>query len=412
MVSEPSKAPISALVLSGGGAQAAYEVGVLIALLEGRSPATGYTPLDFGVVTGTSAGSVNASLLLSAIGDGVGPATEYMQRIWLDQIAEAPGTSNNGVFRMRADPVAFLQPSRYTPNPVSPFLEFLEDSAFLSQELFKRSADFFLSDQKIGKRALGFVDLAAFISSDVLMATLARTIKLDRIRHSKKVLKISCTNWRTGLAALFGNQDMTEEQGLRIIQASSAIPGVFPPVEIGGELYADGGVVMNTPLKPAIDAGADILHVIYTDPTLSRVPLPATPNTASTIHRALLMALGTIFKQDIDLAGETNLSVARLHGNEGDIFATGKGHRQLTIHRYNPFEDQNVGWLSFHREDLQRLIEVGFKDGVEHDCVRSKCILPYTAVDRIRQVKPNSTKLCSGAFGGRTALQGRATVHF
>jgi predicted acylesterase/phospholipase RssA len=384
MANEPSKPPINALVLSGGGAQAAYEVGVLTALLEGRSPATRYIPLDFGVVTGTSAGGVNACLLLSAIEDGTAPVTEYMRQIWLDEIAERPGKANSGVFRLRADPIGFLQSSRYARNPVAPLLEFLEDSAYLGEEMLRRSADFLLSDEKIGKRALDFVDLAAFISNDVLMATLARAINLERVRNNRRNLTISCTNWRTGSIALFGNQDMTEDQGLKIILASSAIPGVFPPVEIGGDLYADGGVVMNTPLKPAIELGADILHVIYTDPALSRVPLPANPNTANTIYRALLMALGTIFKQDVELAGETNLSVARLHGHESDVFVMGKEHRQLTIHRYHPFADQNVGWFSFNQTDLQRLIDVGFRDGVEHDCARSKCVLPYAAPGEVQ----------------------------
>ena len=176
---------------------------------------------------------------------------------------------------------------------------------------------------------------------------------------------------------LFSNQEMRDDMGLRIVRASSAIPGVFPAIEIEGELYADGGVVMNTPLKPAIDCGADILHVIYTDPTLTRIPVPAIPNTASTIYRALMMALCTIFKQDIELAAAINLTVARLHGGHDDVFESGKDHRQITIHRYNPFEEHDVGWLSFQPEGLQRLIDIGFKDGVEHDCVRSNCILPY-----------------------------------
>lgn len=379
MSSASHKSRVSALVLSGGGAQAAYEVGVIKALLQGRSPATEYVPLEFSIVTGTSAGSVNAGLLLSALDNGADQAMQYMESVWLDEIADGPGKCNNGVFRVRTDPMDFVDPACFLRSPVGPVMELIQDSAFLTRELVKRSAAFLSSNQKLGKRALDFIDLAALISNDALMATLARTIDLERIRSSRKVLKISCTNWRTGTIQLFANQDMRDDRGLKIIQASSAIPGIFPAVDIEGELYADGGVVMNTPLKPAIGCGADVIHVIYTDPTLSRIPLPALPNTASTMYRALLMALCTIFKQDIELAAETNLSVARLHGKTDDAFETRKGHRQITIHRYNPFQDHNVGWLSFQQEGLRRLIDLGFKDGVEHDCVRSNCVLPLTA---------------------------------
>jgi hypothetical protein len=54
-----------AMVLSGGGANGAYEVGVLKALLTGQSPATEFQPLDPDIFTGTSVGAFNAALLVS-----------------------------------------------------------------------------------------------------------------------------------------------------------------------------------------------------------------------------------------------------------------------------------------------------------------------------------------------------------
>ena len=63
---------------------------------------------------------------------------------------------------------------------------------------------------------------------------------------------------------------MTDELGPRAILASAAIPGFFPPTEVGAQPFVDGGVVLNTPLVPAIEAGADILHVIYMDPDVSK----------------------------------------------------------------------------------------------------------------------------------------------
>ena len=54
-----------AVILSGGGANGAYEVGVLKALLTGQSPATDFQPLDPDIFTGTSVGAFNAALLVS-----------------------------------------------------------------------------------------------------------------------------------------------------------------------------------------------------------------------------------------------------------------------------------------------------------------------------------------------------------
>ena len=57
----------SAIVLSGGGAKGAFEVGVLLALAEGRSAATGHRPLSTDIYTGTSVGAFNATFLASRV---------------------------------------------------------------------------------------------------------------------------------------------------------------------------------------------------------------------------------------------------------------------------------------------------------------------------------------------------------
>jgi NTE family protein len=44
--------------------------------------------------------------------------------------------------------------------------------------------------------------------------------------------------------------------------ASAAMPGIFPPVEIDGRLYTDGGVSNNVPVQPAIDMGAKTIYVM------------------------------------------------------------------------------------------------------------------------------------------------------
>ena len=70
-----------ALVLSGGAAYAAYEVGVMKALLLGDSPATGYTPMRLSILSGTSAGAFNAAVLLSG-GNDLASAVSQLEDVW------------------------------------------------------------------------------------------------------------------------------------------------------------------------------------------------------------------------------------------------------------------------------------------------------------------------------------------
>src|SRR5437868_8326353 len=58
----------TAVVLSGGGANAAYGVGVLKALLRGESPATDFQPLEPQIYVGTSGGGINAAIMVSQPG--------------------------------------------------------------------------------------------------------------------------------------------------------------------------------------------------------------------------------------------------------------------------------------------------------------------------------------------------------
>jgi NTE family protein len=90
-----------------------------------------------------------------------------------------------------------------------------------------------------------------------------------RIEDSQLPLVIVCTDLETGAERVF-----TEGELLRPLLASAAMPGVFPPVEIEGRLYTDGGVANNVPIAPAVDRGATTLWVVdSTSHTNQRRPL-------------------------------------------------------------------------------------------------------------------------------------------
>src|SRR5690242_12761877 len=86
----------TALVLSGGGAYGAFAVGVLKALSAGRSPATGYRPLQANIFIGTSVGAFNAALMVNGREQDSLEAALQLEDIWLNRVAEKPGGCGNG----------------------------------------------------------------------------------------------------------------------------------------------------------------------------------------------------------------------------------------------------------------------------------------------------------------------------
>lgn len=78
-----------------------------------------------------------------------------------------------------------------------------------------------------------------------------------RIEEASIPLGIICTDMETGDERVFTSGEVLEP-----IIASTAMPGVFPPVEIEGRMYMDGGIANNVPIGPAADLGAKTLWVL------------------------------------------------------------------------------------------------------------------------------------------------------
>jgi NTE family protein len=374
----------SAVVLSGGGANGAYEIGVLKALVRGQSPATAYEPLHPEVIAATSIGAFNAAVLLSNLARSWGDAVGALEDVWLDRISLGERAARNGVFRLRANPLSWFDVGLLRNNPLKPARDLAEDAVFLAKDWSARAMEFTTSSGSLERRAAELMDLSTFVTPAPSEQLVRDAVSLPRVRSSPVSLKVTATRWSTGTLRLFSNADFTDAVGADILLASSAIPGIFPPVSIQNEPFVDGGVVLNTPLKPAIDGGAETLHVIYLDPDPAAIPLKRVGSTIDTIGRMFAISFAATMKRDLEIASRINVGIhameALARGESGrglePLYTRDRGYRPVQIHLYHPESDWGgaLGMLDFQRARVTSLIEHGYKDAVAHDCASAGCV--------------------------------------
>ncbi|HEU5022448.1 MAG TPA: patatin-like phospholipase family protein, partial [Bryobacteraceae bacterium] len=219
-----------------------------------------------------------------------------------------------------------------------------------------------------------------------------------------KWLTVTATNWGTGEPRNFHFRNLSNALAWQAIRASAAIPGLFPPVSIEGEIFIDGGVVMNTPIKPAIDAGADEIHVISLDPCVQDLGKDYAPATWDVLNRVVTAMVAENIAEDIETARWINEGLDALDrvDQDGDHFHTADGKRfiraartirrrlekegelprKVTIHRYYPKRPLGgvLGLLNFGRPAIEAMIAQGYSDAREHDCKANGCVIPGAPV--------------------------------
>ena len=85
-----------------------------------------------------------------------------------------------------------------------------------------------------------------------IKSTLERLVDFDRINDAREMrLSVGAVNVQTGRFAYFDSENITIRP--EHVMASGALPPGFPPIEIDGEFYWDGGLVSNTPLQYVLD---------------------------------------------------------------------------------------------------------------------------------------------------------------
>lgn len=246
--------PLTGVVLSGGGARGAYEVGVVAGMVDVLQDARLLDRPPFQIFCGTSVGAINAAFLASRadVADmGVGQLIDRWAALSLDQHLRL---DTRGIFEF---PRALFRRSVVSPS-AAPSL--LDPTALAT--LIDESIDWVrLHENVAGSRVLAVILAALEISTGrtTLFAELAPDARYVPSRDPRRETRA------TELASVH-------------VLASAALPFLFPPREVEGEFYCDGGVRFNTPIAPAIRAGADRLVVV--SPLFEDLPAPTSVEAA------------------------------------------------------------------------------------------------------------------------------------
>jgi NTE family protein len=260
-VSDPlatTEPPCVALLLSGGGARSAYQVGVLKAiarLLPGeRNP--------FGVIVGTSAGAVSAAVLAAQAQQwrhGVAALEEVWSGFHVPQVfrADAGAMLRAGLHWM----LSALSGGLLLPAPRSLF-----DNSPL-RELLSRRIDWAALRANVEAGALQGVALCATVYSGgrhtVFFEGALELAEWRRGGRGRGAAARPPGKTKGRRATRVGRRVALD---LDHLMASVAIPLLFPSVRIGPDFYGDGAMRQLAPLSPAVHLGADRILVVGVRP--------------------------------------------------------------------------------------------------------------------------------------------------
>ncbi|HNU11167.1 MAG TPA: patatin-like phospholipase family protein [Rubrivivax sp.] len=298
------ESPLTGLVLSGGGARAAYQVGVLRAIarlrrevLDPRSRLRN----PFGIIVGTSAGAINAAAL-ACHADRFEGAVEVLAKVWEGFRAEQI---------YRADSLGVIRSG--------------------AQWLTMLSLGWVIARwRKLRPRSL--------LDNEPLEGLLQRMVPVQRLplmfaQRQLHALAVTASSYTTGQHVTFFDAgrplqpwSRSQRRAVKVpithahLLASSAIPFVFPAARIGeGEnaaWYGDGSMRQSAPLSPAIHLGAHRLLIIGAgrmhEPQDRRSAVQGYPSLAHIAGHALANIFLDALAVDIERMQRINRTLALL----------------------------------------------------------------------------------------------------
>ncbi len=240
-ISPDGRPPVGVALAGGGPLGGIYEVGALIALEEALR---GFPLTSCSVFVGVSSGAFFAS----GLANGLSPRT--MHRMFIESEDDDP-----------FEPEVLLRPA---------FREYGRRIAAIPRLLSMGLRDYMREGSK-RKAAEGFQRLAQALPSGIfdsapLQGYLQRLAKArgfpDDFRKLRAKLYIVATDLDTCDLVIFGSPGWDDVPVSRAVQASAALPGLFPPVEINGRYYVDGALQRTLNASAALREGVKLLFAV------------------------------------------------------------------------------------------------------------------------------------------------------
>ncbi|MBL8326584.1 MAG: patatin-like phospholipase family protein [Rubrivivax sp.] len=296
--------PLTGLVLSGGGARAAYQVGVLRALAKLRREVLGPRARmanPFGVITGTSAGAINAAAL-AAHADRFEAAVEVIAKVWQNFSAEQVYRADSlGVIRSGAQWLTMLSVGWVIARWRRARPRSLLDNGPLAQ-LLERLVPLERLPLVLQSRQLHALAVTAssYTGGEHFTFYTAREPVPTWLREQRVAVPSTITHTH--------------------LLASSAIPFVFPAqhLEVGGVpgWFGDGSMRNTAPLSPAIHLGAERLLIIgagrMQEPQVRHLAPSGYPNLAQIAGHALSSIFLDALSVDVERMRRINRTLALL----------------------------------------------------------------------------------------------------
>jgi NTE family protein len=372
------------MILSGGGARGAYEVGVLRYIFDDLTRIRGAPPrLD--ILSGTSVGAINACYLAAHLTDPV-LGLRRLVDLWCElELARVLGF---GVRQMVGLP-----------------------------RLLWGGQD--------GSGVFDVRPMADLVQREISWRAVTRSLRRGQLR----ALSVSCTEVSTGRTVVFMQTApntvipstspprtlyRADRIGPQHALASAAIPLLFPPARIDNELYLDGGLRQNTPISPALRLGAthvfaigssrDVRGVLASEGPTSSVEAPGMAFLLGKILNAFLLDHVDV---DIELLTRMNSVLSDGLGAYGDEFI---GRMNAEAHRRGSPAYRPINCLSVRpSDDIGRLAAQHVRRGrFRGDAFLTKRLLMLLDFGRGDEADLASYLLFDGGFARELIEMGRA----
>jgi predicted acylesterase/phospholipase RssA len=352
------------LVLSGGGARGAFQVGVW-EVLRNDPRGFGGAPL---VISGTSAGALNGALIAAGL------APHEMLEFWLDLADNPPVIANDVFFRSLEKVLTSLtwrEPLRSVDRRLREvrigFGLFRKHRFYARSGIFAMLFEFLLTARfDTVSQLMDGIETSYLFDTAPLRERLRRAIGGTELRNTKVRLAINTVDVKTGSVVRIVNYRPEKSPrasskhyryepsiSLDMIMASASIPLIFNPVCIDGQELWDGGLLVNSPMAPVVALGAQRIVPVLC--TLRDIPTRGNLTSfGMAVERLVDAILENAYNIDRKLLLDRNALADRLPDHDLTVVQLFRAIRPQSATLFNA-----GSYLHFERKQLLAVYEAG-----------------------------------------------------